>query len=191
MDSIIIYSGGLIMNIETKKWEVLCSEEQIASRLKELGAEISKDYEGKKLLVISLLKGSFIFCADLVRNINVPVKIEFMTTSSYGHGEQSTGNVKVEADVNADLEGYDVLIVDDITDTALTMSHVMGHLKAKNPASIKCCVLLDKPSRRKVELVPDYCGFEIEDKFVVGYGLNFGDYYRNIPYVFNVTNEDR
>jgi hypoxanthine phosphoribosyltransferase len=191
MDSIIIYSGGLIMNIETKKWEILCSEEQIASRLKELGAEISKDYEGKKLLVISLLKGSFIFCADLVRNINVPVKIEFMTTSSYGHGEQSTGNVKVEADVNADLEGYDVLIVDDITDTALTMSHVMGHLKSKNPASIKCCVLLDKPSRRKVELVPDYCGFEIEDKFVVGYGLNFGDYYRNIPYVFNVTNEDR
>ena len=179
------------MNIETKKWEVLCSEEQIASRLKELGAEISKDYEGKKLLVISLLKGSFIFCADLVRNINVPVKIEFMTTSSYGHGEQSTGNVKVEADVNADLEGYDVLIVDDITDTALTMGHVMGHLKSKNPASIKCCVLLDKPSRRKVELVPDYCGFEIEDKFVVGYGLNFGDYYRNIPYVFNVTNEDR
>ena len=179
------------MNIETKKWEVLCSEEQIATRLKELGAEISKDYEGKKLLVVSLLKGSFIFCADLVRNITVPVKIEFMTTSSYGHGEQSTGNVKVEADIKSDLEGYDVLIVDDITDTALTMSHVMGHLKAKNPASIKCCVLLDKPSRRKVELVPDYCGFEIEDKFVVGYGLNFGDYYRNIPYVFNVTNEDR
>jgi hypoxanthine phosphoribosyltransferase len=179
------------MNIETKKWEVLCSEEQIASRLKELGAQLSKDYEGKNLLVVSLLKGSFIFCADLVRNITVPVKIEFMTTSSYGHGEQSTGSVKVVSDVNSNLEGYDVLIVDDITDTALTMSHVMSHLKAKNPSSIKCCVLLDKPSRRKVELVPDYCGFEIEDKFVVGYGLNFGDYYRNIPYVFNVTNEDR
>ncbi|MDK2563634.1 hypoxanthine phosphoribosyltransferase [Romboutsia sedimentorum] len=179
------------MNIETKKWEVLCSEEQIASRLKELGAQLSKDYEGKNLLVVSLLKGSFIFCADLVRNITVPVKIEFMTTSSYGHGEQSTGSVKVVSDVNSNLEGYDVLIVDDITDTALTMNHVMSHLKAKNPSSIKCCVLLDKPSRRKVELVPDYCGFEIEDKFVVGYGLNFGDYYRNIPYVFNVTNEDR
>lgn len=179
------------MNIETKKWEVLCSEEQISSRLKELGAQLSKDYEGKNLLVVSLLKGSFIFCADLVRNITVPVKIEFMTTSSYGHGEQSTGSVKVVSDVNSNLEGYDVLIVDDITDTALTMNHVMSHLKAKNPSSIKCCVLLDKPSRRKVELVPDYCGFEIEDKFVVGYGLNFGDYYRNIPYVFNVTNEDR
>ncbi|MGL5346000.1 MAG: hypoxanthine phosphoribosyltransferase [Peptostreptococcaceae bacterium] len=179
------------MNIETKKWEVLCSEEQIATRLKELGAQISKEYEGKNLLVVSLLKGSFIFCADLVRNITVPVKIEFMTTSSYGHGEESSGNVKVVADVNSNLEGYDVLIVDDITDTALTMSHVMSHLKAKNPNSVKSCVLLDKPSRRKVELVPDYCGFEIEDKFVVGYGLNFGDYYRNIPYVFNVTNEDR
>ena len=179
------------MNIETTKWEVFCSEEQIASKLRELGAQISKEYEGKSLLVVSLLKGSFIFCADLVRNITVPVKIEFMTTSSYGHGEESSGHVKVVSDVNCDLEGYDVLIVDDITDTALTMHHVMNHLKAKNPNSVKSCVLLDKPSRRKVELVPDYCGFEIEDKFVVGYGLNYGDYYRNIPYVFNVTNEDR
>ena len=178
------------MNIETKKWEVLCSEEQIEYKLKELGAKISKDYEGKNLLVVSLLKGSFIFCADLVRNITVPVKIEFMTTSSYGHGEENTG-VKVVSDINCDLEGYDVLIVDDITDTALTMHYVINHLKSKNPNSVKCCVLLDKPSRRKVELVPDYCGFEIEDKFVVGYGLNYGDYYRNIPYVFHVTNEDR
>jgi hypoxanthine phosphoribosyltransferase len=179
------------MNIETKKWEILCSEEQISQRLKELGEEISKDYAGKNLLVVSLLKGSFIFCADLVRNITVPVKIEFMTTSSYGHSEENSGTVQVVTDVKSALEGYDVLIVDDITDTALTMNHVIKHLKAKNPASIKCCVLLDKPSRRKVELVPDYCGFEIEDKFVVGYGLNYGDYYRNIPYVFNVTNEDR
>lgn len=178
------------MNIETKKWEVLCSEEQIAYKLKELGTKISKDYEGKNLLVVSLLKGSFIFCADLVRNITVPVKIEFMTTSSYGHGKDNTG-VKVVSDINCDLEGYDVLIVDDITDTALTMHYVINHLKAKNPKSVKCCVLLDKPSRRKVELVPDYLGFEIEDKFVVGYGLNYGDYYRNIPYVFNVTDEDR
>ena len=138
------------MNIETKKWEVLCSEEQIAYKLKELGTKISKDYEGKNLLVVSLLKGSFIFCADLVRNITVPVKIEFMTTSSYGHGKDNTG-VKVVSDINCDLEGYDVLIVDDITDTALTMHYVINHLKAKNPKSVKCCVLLDKPSRRKVE----------------------------------------
>ncbi len=179
------------MDIETKKWEVLCSQEQISEKLKELGEKISKDYEGKNLLVISLLKGSFIFCADLVRQITVPVKIEFMTTSSYGHSEESSGTVQVVSDVKSDLEGYDVLVVDDITDSALTMDFVMKHLKTKNPNSIKSCVLLDKPSRRKVELVPDYCGFEIEDKFVVGYGLNYGDYYRNVPYVFNVTDEDR
>lgn len=179
------------MNIETKKWEVLCSEEQISNRLKELGQQISNDYKDKNLVVVSLLKGSFIFCADLVRQISVPVKIEFMTTSSYGHSEESTGTVEVVTDIKGDLQGYDVLIVDDITDSALTMHHVINHLKLKNPKSIKSCVLLDKPSRRKVDLVPDYCGFEIEDKFVVGYGLNFGDYYRNVPYVFNVTNEDR
>lgn len=179
------------MDIETKKWEVLCSEEQIASRLKELGAQISEEYKDKNLLVVSLLKGSFIFCADLVRNITVPVKIEFMTTSSYGHGEESSGKVKMVSDIPSDISGYDVLVVDDITDTALTMDFVINHIKSKNPKSVKSCVLLDKPSRRKVELVPDYCGFEIEDKFVVGYGLNYGDYYRNIPYVFNVTSEDR
>ena len=102
------------MDIETKKWEVLCSEEQIQERLKELGAQLSKDYEGKKLMVISLLKGSFIFCADLVRHITVPVKIGFMTTSSYGHGENSTGKVNMVADISEDIEGYDVLVVDDI-----------------------------------------------------------------------------
>lgn len=179
------------MDIETKKWEILCSEEQIATRLRELGAQISEEYKDKNLLIISLLKGSFIFCADLVRNITVPVKIEFMTTSSYGHSEESTGKVKIVSDISSDMSGYDVLIVDDITDTALTMDFVINHIKSKNAKSVKSCVLLDKPSRRKVELVPDYCGFEIEDKFVVGYGLNYGDYYRNIPYVFNVTNEDR
>ncbi len=179
------------MNIETKKWEVLCSEEQIASRLKELGSKISNDYKAKNLLVVSLLKGSFIFCADLVREITVPTKIEFMTTSSYGHSEESSGTVEVVTDIKGDIEGYDILIVDDITDSALTMHSVINHLQKRNPKSIKSCVLLDKPVRRKVDLVPDYCGFEIEDKFVVGYGLNFGDYYRNVPYVFNVTNEDR
>lgn len=114
-----------------------------------------------------------------------------MTTSSYGNNEESTGRVKVVSDVTTDIAGYDVLVVDDITDSALTMDFVLKHLKAKNPASLKCCVLLDKPSRRKVDLVPDYCGFEIEDKFVVGYGFDFGDYYRNVPYIFNVTDEDR
>ena len=129
------------MDIETKKWEVLCSEEQIASRLKELGAQISEEYKDKNLLVVSLLKGSFIFCADLVRNITVPVKIEFMTTSSYGHGEESSGKVKMVSDIPSDISGYDVLVVDDITDTALTMDFVINHIKSKNPKSVKSCVI--------------------------------------------------
>ena len=179
------------MDIEKKVWEVLCSEEDLNKRVKELGEQITEDYKDKNLMVISLLRGSFVFCADLVRNINLPLRVNFMTTSSYGNNEESTGKVKVVSDVTTDIAGYDVLVVDDITDSALTMDFVLKHLKAKNPASLKCCVLLDKPSRRKVDLVPDYCGFEIEDKFVVGYGFDFGDYYRNVPYIFNVTDEDR
>ena len=179
------------MDIEKKKWEVLCSEEEIKTRLKVLGSQLSQEYKNKKLCVISLLKGSFIFAADLVRSIDIPVKIAFMTTSSYGNSEESSGSVNMLSDIKDDVEGYDVLVVDDITDSGLTMKYVMDHLKTKNPASVKCCVLLDKPSRRKTDLIPDYVGFTIEDKFVVGYGLNFGDYYRNIPYVFNVTDEDK
>lgn len=179
------------MDIESKVWEVLCSKEEIADRISELGAEISRDYEGKELLIVSLLKGSFIFAADLVRKISVPLKINFMTTSSYGHSETSSGQVSIDMDLKEDLEGVHVLIVDDITDSGITMKHVMEHLKKKSPASIKSCVLLDKPERRQVDLEADYIGFSIEDKFVVGYGLNYGDYYRNIPYVFAVTNEDR
>lgn len=172
------------MSIENKRKEVLFSKKDIQNRVEELGKQIAKDYEGKKILAVSLLKGSFIFAADLVREIDAPVRVEFMTTSSYGHGEESSGHVKVVHDLNVDLEEYDVLVIDDIADTGLTMEYVLEHLKAKNPASIKCCVLLDKPSRRKTELEADYVGFTIPDKFIVGYGLNYGDYYRNVPYVF-------
>ncbi|AOY76361.1 Hypoxanthine phosphoribosyltransferase [Clostridium formicaceticum] len=179
------------MDIDKKVWEILCSEEDIKKRLKELGQQLSNDYRDKKLYVVSLLKGSFIFTADLVREINIPVKINFITTSSYGHDLETSGSVEIVSDITEDLTGYDVLVVDDITDSALTMNYVVEHLKKKNPASIKSCVLLDKPERRKVELVPDYVGFTIPDKFVVGYGLNYGDYYRNIPYVFIVTEKDR
>ncbi|WP_418219429.1 hypoxanthine phosphoribosyltransferase [Clostridium formicaceticum] len=177
--------------MDKKVWEILCSEEDIKKRLKELGQQLSNDYRDKKLYVVSLLKGSFIFTADLVREINIPVKINFITTSSYGHDLETSGSVEIVSDITEDLTGYDVLVVDDITDSALTMNYVVEHLKKKNPASIKSCVLLDKPERRKVELVPDYVGFTIPDKFVVGYGLNYGDYYRNIPYVFIVTEKDR
>jgi len=179
------------MDIEKKVWEVLLSEEEINETLKRLGEQISKDYKTKKLLVVSLLKGSFIFTADIVRRLSIPVRIEFMTTSSYGDSEETSGRVKIVTDINKDLTGYDVLIVDDITDSGITMKFVMDHLRKKNPKSVKSCVLLDKPDRRKVVLKPDYLGTTIPDKFVVGYGLNYGEYYRNIPYVFAVTSKDR
>ncbi len=173
------------MSIENKRREVLFSKEAIAERVAELGNILAKDYADKNLLVVSLLKGSFIFTADLVRQIDLPVRIEFMTTSSYGHGEESSGSVKVVQDLNIEsLEDYDVLVVDDITDSAITMSGVFKHLKTKNPKSLSCCVLLDKPSRRAVSFDPQYVGFTIPDKFIVGYGLNYGDYMRNIDHVF-------
>lgn len=171
--------------MEDKKRNILFSKEEINSRLQEVGKEISKDYEGKDLYVLSLLRGSFIFAADLVREITVPTKIGFMTTSSYGHGEESSGSVKVVNDIPDDIDGWDVLIVDDIVDSGITMDFVVNHVKNLGAASVKCCTLLDKPSRRKVDIKPNYCCFEIEDLFVVGYGLNYGDFYRNIPYVFN------
>lgn len=179
------------MNIDTKVWETLCSQKDIDQRVAELGATISKDYEGERIHVISLLTGSFIFAADLVRNITVPLKVSFVKTSSYGHGTQSSGEVKIEEMIKEDVAGEHILIVDDITDSGITMKKVLEYFAEKNAASIRSCVLLDKPSRRVVEVEADYIGFEIEDKFVVGYGLNFGDYYRNIPYVFAVTDEDR
>lgn len=172
------------MSIENKRREVLFSKEQISNRVVELGAEIAEVYKEKNLLVVSLLKGSFIFTADLVRAIDIPVRIEFMTTSSYGHSEESSGSVKVVQDLDVDLSGYDVLVVDDITDSGITMKAVLEHLGNKNPKSIKSCVLLDKPSRRKVELEADYVGYTIPDKFIVGYGLNYGDYFRNIDHIF-------
>lgn len=172
------------MSIENKRQETLFTRDEIKKRTEEMGVELSSIYKDKNLLVVSLLKGSFIFTADLVRELSIPVRIEFMTTSSYGHGEESSGSVKVVQDLNMDLSEYDVLIVDDIVDTAITMTGVIKHLQSKNPKSIKSCVLLDKPERRRVEYNADYVGFTIPDKFIVGYGLNYGDYYRNIPYVF-------
>ena len=171
--------------MEDKKRNILFSEDQISSRIKELGEIINREYKGRNLYVLSLLRGSFVYAADLVRAIDLNVKVGFMTTSSYGHSETSSGTVKIVNDIPDNIEGWDVLIVDDIVDTGITMDFVVNHVKNLKPASVKTCVLLDKPSRRKVEIKPDYCCFEIEDVFVVGYGLNYVDFYRNIPYVFN------
>lgn len=173
------------MNVEDRRREVVLTKEEINNRVKEMGIELSKAYEGKNLLVISLLKGSFIFTADLVREMSVPVHIEFMITSSYGHSEESTGELHIEKDIDVeDLSQYDVLIVDDIVDSGITMFETMKLLKSRNPKSIKSCTLLDKPSRRIADIQPDYCGFSIPDKFIVGYGLNYKDHYRNIDHIF-------
>lgn len=171
--------------MENKKRNILLSKETIDSRIQELGKEITKDYEGKSIYVLSLLRGSFIFTADLVRALDTKVKVGFMTTSSYGHSENSSGEVKIVSDIPDNIEGYDVLIVDDIVDTGYTMEFIIEHVKKLGAASVKSCVLLDKPSRRKVDLKPDYSCFEIDDVFVVGFGLDYENYYRNVPYVFN------
>ena len=171
--------------MEDKKRNILFSEEQIKTRVRELGEQISKDYEGEELYVLPLLRGSFVFGADIFKSLDVKAKVGFMTTSSYGNDEVSTGKVKVVNDIPDNIEGLNVLIVDDIVDTGYTMEFAIDHVKKLGAKSVKTCVLLDKPSRRKVDLKPDYCCFEIEDLFVVGYGLDYHGFYRNVPYVFN------
>ena len=170
--------------IENKREKTLFSREEIQDRVNELGKELSIYYKGKDLVVISLLRGSFIFAADLVREIQLPLEMDFITTSSYGDLETSTGVVEIAYDLRCEIEGKDVLIVDDIIDTGYTLLNVIKHLKEKKPKTIKTCLMLDKPSRRKVDLKPDFCGFSIPDVFIVGYGLNYGVHYRNIPYIF-------
>lgn len=167
-----------------KKTEVLFTKEQIKSKVKELAQIITNDYKDKNLLIVSLLKGSFIFTADLVREIDLDLRIEFMVTSSYMLSEESKGVVKIEHDLNCDIKEYDVLIVDDIIDTGYTMEFVYNHLIKREPKSLKMLTFLDKPSRRVVELNADYTGYKVEDVFIVGYGLNSGHYYRNIDHIF-------
>lgn len=169
---------------KNKREKILFTREEISSKVKELGEELTEFYKGKDLVVISLLRGSFIFAADLTREIERPLEVDFITTSSYGYSETTTGVVDIVHDLRTSIEGRDILIVDDIIDTGYTLLKVIEHVKAKNPKSVNTCVMLDKPSRRKVELKPDFLGFSIPDVFIVGYGLNYGPHYRNIPYIF-------
>jgi hypoxanthine phosphoribosyltransferase len=171
--------------MEDKKKNILIDADKINGKVKELGAQISEDYLGKKLYILSLLRGSFIFTADLARNITLTTKIGFMTTSSYGDRESTSGHVNMVYDIPDSIIGWDVLIVDDIIDTGTTMKFVKDHIEKLGANSVKSCVLLDKPERRIENITPDYCCFEIPDLFVVGYGLNYGDFYRNVPYIFN------
>ncbi len=162
---------------------VLISEEELAQLTKKLGAQISRDYMGKNLLLVSVLKGSVVFMADIMREITIPCRIDFMSVSSYGAGVKTSGVVKIMKDLDISIEGYDVLIIEDILDSGKTLSYLIEILSARNPSSIKICTLLDKPDRRQVDLKPDYYGKVIPDAFVVGYGLDYDEKYRNLPYV--------
>lgn len=161
--------------------EVFYSREEIQKRVAELGKQISQDYTGEKLMVVGILKGAFIFMADLVRNINVSLEMDFMDISSYGAGTISSGEVKIIKDLSDSIEGKNVLIVEDIVDTGLTLHYVVEFLKKRNPNSIKIACLLDKPSRRTSPIKPDYVGYKIPDEFVVGYGLDYNEFYREYP----------
>ncbi len=161
----------------------LITQRQIEKRVKELGMKITADYEGKGLIMVCILKGAYVFFADLVRNVQIPVSVDFMMVSSYGARTSSTGVVKIISDLSSTIKGKDILVVEDIVDSGLTMSYLYKTLKAKRPRSLKICVLLDKVERRKYEVLIDYVGFTIPNKFVIGYGLDYQDSYRNLPYV--------
>ena len=162
---------------------VLVSEEELKAKVAELGAQISKDYEGKNLVLVSILKGSVVFMADLMRAITIPARIDFMATSSYGSGVKTSGVVKIVKDLDLELKGYDILIVEDILDSGKTLSYLMELLQARGPKSIQICTLFDKPDRREVEVRPTYVGAQIPDAFIVGYGLDYDEKYRNLPFV--------
>ena len=162
---------------------VLISEEAIRTRVAELANKINDDYQGKELIVVCILKGSVIFFSDLVRQLTMPVQFDFMALSSYANARVSSGIVRVAMDLFHSIEDKDILIVEDIIDTGHTLSHLRDLLSARAPKSIRFCTLLDKPSRREANIHPDYCGFTIDDHFVVGYGLDIGEKHRNLPYV--------
>ncbi|MBI4278711.1 MAG: hypoxanthine phosphoribosyltransferase [Armatimonadetes bacterium] len=163
--------------------EVLIPEATLHARIRELGAQISSDYEGKDPLLIGILTGAVLFIADLLRQITIPAHLDFMAISSYGSATESSGVVRILKDLNQTIEGRHVLVVDDIVDTGLTMDYLLETLKARYPASLRVCALLDKASRRKRHVPIHYRGFEIPDKFVVGYGLDYGGTYRNLPFI--------
>ncbi len=163
--------------------EILIPENQIQKKIEELGNQISRDYQGKQLICIGVLRGAVIFLADLARCIKVPIIIDFMDISSYGASTESSGVVRIVKDLDENIEKKDVLIVEDIVDTGLTLDYLIRMLKSRNPASLRVCTLLNKKERRQIDVPIDYCGFDIPDKFVVGYGLDFNGLYRNIPYI--------
>jgi len=175
---------GRVVDLHGDIAEILLTEEQISTRVAELGSRISADYQGRTLTLVSVLKGSLPFMADLMRAIDLPLRIDLMEVSSYGGATtESSGLVRILKDLSASIAGDDVLIVEDIIDTGLTLNYLIRYLRGKNPATLRICTLLDKPARRLVEIPVDYIGFQIPDQFVIGYGLDFGEVYRNLRYV--------
>ncbi len=163
--------------------EILIGEQELQARIAELGVEISRDYAGRDLLLVGVLKGAVFFMADLMRELTVPCEIDFMAISSYGAGTDSSGVVRILKDLDINISGRDVLVVEDIIDSGLTLSYLMRSLKARKPATVEICALLTKPERREVDVPVAYVGFEIPNRFVIGYGLDFDERYRNLPYV--------
>src|SRR5436190_2963233 len=173
-----------VVDLEGDVAEILLSEDQIQGRVGELGRQISDDYAGQRLTLVSVLKGSLPFMADLMREISIPVRIDLMEVSSYGGATtESSGLVRILKDLSASIAGEHVLLVEDIIDTGLTLNYLLRYLRGKNPATLRICTLLDKPARRLVEIPVDYTGFTIPDQLVVGYGLDYGEIYRNLPFV--------
>ena len=162
---------------------ILFSEEQLKARVREIAGQIDRDFAGKEPMLISVLRGSFIFMADLMRSITLPCTVDFMAVSSYGAGTTSSGQVKITKDLSESIEGRDIIVVEDILDGGNTLSYLLQILQARHPASMKLCTLLDKPDRRIKPVHVDYSGFSIPDEFVVGYGLDFAEKYRNLPYI--------
>ena len=163
--------------------KVLLSEEQLSQKIAELGEEISKDYQGKEIVAICVLKGAILFMADLARAVKVPMALDFMAVSSYGNGTSTSGTVRILKDLDNSIEGKHVLVVEDIIDSGVTLKYLLKNLKSRKPASIKLCTLLNKPERRRVDVDIDYCGFTVPDYFLVGYGLDYAEKYRNLPFI--------
>ncbi len=162
---------------------VLLSQEEIAEKVKKLANQIKGEYSGKNPLILCILKGSLVFTADIIRELDFPCTIDFMQVSSYGNGAETTGKLVVKKDMDADINGRDVIVVEDILDTGVTLSNLIPELRKRGASSVALCVLLNKPARRKAEVCADYIGFDIENEFVVGYGLDYDEKYRNLPYI--------
>jgi hypoxanthine phosphoribosyltransferase len=169
--------------------EILVDEDALQARIRELGREISSDYAGRDLLLIGVLKGAVFFMADLMRRLTVTCEVDFMAISSYGGATDTSGVVRILKDLDLNIEGRDVLVVEDIIDSGLTLSYLMRNLEAREPASLEICSLLTKPGRRRIDVPVRYVGFEIPDRFVIGYGLDFAERYRNLPYVAVLSDE--